>query len=399
MSRAADDYDGLTTAFLGGSQRARSVPRAQPMPMLLVVGNVPTLAGIWIAQYADQLARTAGPIALVRLDGAASRGEIFRAQGRAMPADGGAWLERASAFARGWIVCVDSRRTAPELVGSGCPLTVMSGTDETAIAAAQRLIEAIVQAASKGGGAAPAIGLVFVGSTEDAAQSATNGLIVWAAERKLAVALSMTAHAPRVDRVESTGPVPLALLGAAELAEATEMISMAMSGSPRRFEAEQAAPRVAAPVIARAMSEPAQPEVVRATAAPAAASTVRTGTIGEYFSELTALPFGCPDALSVALGLDDSGALHLVQCGSVHNELRVTASWARANWALLIAACPRLQANPPRIVEHLLLDDAREAALLHRTGLLLHARVDVTVGSSLVRQRIDLNDAASAGIR
>ena len=79
MSRAPDDFDGITSAFLGGvsgGAKSRPVAQASLMPTLLIVGNVPTLAGIWIAQYADQHARIAGPVALIRLDGAAD-GDLF----------------------------------------------------------------------------------------------------------------------------------------------------------------------------------------------------------------------------------------------------------------------------------------------------------------------------------
>ncbi|MSR44046.1 MAG: hypothetical protein EXS15_01635 [Phycisphaerales bacterium] len=398
MSRAADDFDGLTTAFLGSGSRGRITPRVQAMPMVLVVGNVPTLAGIWIAQYADQVARTSGPVALIRLDGVASRAEVYRAQGRAMPLDGNAWLERASAFARGWIVCVDSRTSATELLEARCALTLMSGTDETAIAAAKRTIEAIVQAASTVGQAPPEIGLVFVGSAEDVAQSAARGLIAWALERSMGVALSMVAHAPRVDRVESTGPVPLAMLSGLDLGAATEYVSMAMAGNPNRFDAARNAPP---PESNRVTASPPYAQDAVSTSLPAAAPLPKplpSELAAVYFSQLSALPFTCPDASSVVLALDESGALHLIQMGNTQHALRVTASWARANWMLIVAACPRLQTSPPNIVEHLLLDDARDAAPLHRTGVLLHARMDVSVGSAFVRQRIDLNDAASAGL-
>ncbi len=409
MSRAADDYDGLTAAFLGGpsfasSSRPRAAPRAQDLPTVLVVANVPTLAGIWIAQYADQLARGMGAVALVRLDGAASRAEVYRAQGRALPLDGSAWLERASAFARAWIVCVDSRCSATELVQCGCALTLMSGTDETAIAAARRVIESIVQAASALGVATPPIDLVFVGSPEAVAQSATDSLVAWATERSYAVQLAMTAHAPRVDRVESTGPVPLAMLSGLDLSAATEFVAMAMRGNQTRFAPEAAAAPVhSAPPAEQVrggapVSQPFAAHAAHAAPERSAPVAASPSIVQEFFSHFTAVPFNCPDAPGVQLARDDAGALHLIQSGNAAHTLRVASSWARANWALLAAACPRLQSNPPQIIEHLLLDDARDAALLHRTGMLLHARLEITVGSSLVRQRIDLNDASSAGL-
>lgn len=409
MSRAADDYDGLTAAFLGGpslagASRPRATTRAQELPTVLVVANVPTLAGIWIAQYADQLARTVGAVALVRLDGAASRAEVYRAQGRAMPLDGSVWLERASAFARAWIVCVDSRCSATELVQCGCTLTLMSGTDEAAIAAARRVIESVVQASNAAAVATPPIDLVFVGSPQESAQSATDSLIAWATDRSYAVQLAMTAHAPRVDRVESTGPVPLAMLSGLDLSAATEFVAMAMRGSQTRFAPEAVAAPVQVAPAAESVRVPAQvapsfaPPSVHAARPQVAPVAAPPAIVQDFFSHLTAIPFNCPDAPLVHLACDDAGALHLIQSGSATHTLRVATGWARANWALLAAACPRLQANSPHIIEHLLLDDARDAALLHRAGMLLHARIEIAVGSAIVRQRIDLNDAASAGL-
>jgi hypothetical protein len=48
-----------------------------------------------------------------------------------------------------------------------------------------------------------------------------------------------------------------------------------------------------------------------------------------------------------------------------------------------------------RIIEHLILEDARDAVSLHRTGVLLHALVGVP---GAARARVDLNDERSAGI-
>ena len=134
MSRAPDDFDGITSAFLGGvsgGAKSRPVAQASLMPTLLIVGNVPTLAGIWIAQYADQHARIAGPVALIRLDGAASRGEVYRAQGRALPTDGVAWMERASIFARSWIVCTDCQSDPTAIALSGVSLGSASSSRRT----------------------------------------------------------------------------------------------------------------------------------------------------------------------------------------------------------------------------------------------------------------------------
>jgi hypothetical protein len=395
---------------------------------VLLVGNVPTLAGIWIAQYADQCARADGPVALIRIDGAATRGEIYRSEGRALPSEGGAWLERASAFARCWIVCLDSLTDAGVVLDAGGEIVLLSGTDETAMAGARRTIESL-SVASAARGASLGIGLALVGCSADAAQSSVQSLVEWARSKSLAVRLTLAAHAQRVDRVESSGPVPLSVLGALDTPSAIEMVAMAMRGNPaRRSERDvprlriddaraaesgdgvavrpawPAATTVAAPTATSPPATAATPTIAAPTIAPPTAPptappvSVRAeaSVLAALFPELHALAFHCPDAPSVLLASDSNG-LHLLACESNASDLRVAGAWARANWALLCAAVPAVAARGA-ITEHLLLNDPTHAVGLHRSGVLLHAAVDFDLGGRIVRRRIDLNTAQSAGL-
>ncbi len=387
MSRAADDFDALAGAFLTGSGGAKQRRDLVQGPTLLVVGNVPTLAGIWIAQYADQMARTQGPVALVRLDGAASRGEVFRGQGRALPNDATKWLERAGAITRNWILCVDSQAGASGIIESGCQIVFLSGTDEAALAALRKKIEALDLSAREHGVKSLPIGMAFVGSADDVSSEASARLVAWAKERAMIAQPVLAMQAQRVDRVESTGPVPLPMFSGLDEASAAELIALAIEGSPVRLDA--AAPVTAVPEAA--VAAPARSPVPEMRAAAPLTQV-------DLFPEFSRIPFECPDAPRVQLGCDSAGALHLVASGSDANTLRVARGWARGNWKLLCAAHPSLNATAPQIVEHLLLDDAREAIVLHRTGLLLHAIVAVGGSHISARVRVDLNDAASAGI-
>jgi len=427
MSRVPDDFSGLTDAFLGAPKAKRSA-RAEALPTLLVVGNVPTLAGIWIAQFADQQAKMSGPVALVRIDGAASRGEVYRVEGRALPTEGSAWLERSSAFVHSWIVCVDCQSDASAIARSGYSIVLLTGADETAVAAAKRTIDAIVQAGKSAGEVVAAMGIAFVGCTESAARTALDSLSQWSRERALGIRFSFEAHSPRVDRVESTGPVPLAMLTGLDVAAALEFVGLAIQGNPSRYldhvdhvdhvdHADQTRPmqRVVSdapgsmsqstpkttpknpPIessVAAAMPPSPRPAVENG-AAPAPTSA---GNSQEYFPEWTHLVFVCPDAPGIHLASDGSGALCVLHSSADGSALRIASSWARANWNLLCAACNQLDSSRPRIFEHILLNDAKDGALLHRTGVLLHARVDVVVDGIVVRRRVDLNTAQTAGI-
>jgi len=455
MSSRADDFGGLADLFMSGgaSPRGSAVAGARfggadattvgAAPRVLLVGNVPTLAGIWIAQYADQCARADGPVALIRIDGAATRGEIYRSEGRALPSEGGAWLERASAFARCWIVCLDSLTDAAVVLDAGGEIVLLSGTDETAMAGARRTIESL-SVASAARGVALGIGLALVGCSADVAQSSVQSLVEWARSKSLTVRLTLAAHAQRVDRVESSGPVPLSVLGALDTPSAIEMVAMAMRGNPgRRSERDVprlriddarsaesgdgvavrpawpaaaagaaevvsgkvvAAPTAPSPPAAAAVPTIAAPTIAAPTASPTIAATTapplsvraEAGVLAVLFPELHALAFHCPDAPSVLLASDSNG-LHLLACESDAANLRVAGAWARANWALLCAAVPTVAAHGT-ITEHLLLNDPTHAVGLHRSGVLLHAAVDFDLGGRIERRRIDLNTAQSAAL-
>ncbi len=435
MSGRADEFGGLADLFMSGaaarggdatgqstagsSGRALRAVGVAAAPRVLLVGNVPTLAGIWIAQYADQCARADGPVALIRLDGAATRGEIYRSEGRALPSDGSAWLERASAFARRWIVCVDSLTDAAVVLDPGGEIVLLSGTDETAMAGVRRTIESLAVASAARGGSL-AVGLALVGCSFDAAEASVQSLAEWARGKSLLVRLALAAHAQRVDRVESSGPVPLSVLGALDAPSAIEMVSMAMQGNASR-RSERDVPRLrlddARAVDARAADGPppgwpaavavtapravapveaAQPAVVPTVAAAVTEVVADASALASLFPELQPLAFNCPDAPRVVLAVDARG-LHLLAAENAAAELRVAAAWARANLALLCAAVPAVAARSA-ITEHLLLDDAAHAVGLHRSGVLLHAAVEFDVGGRPARKRIDLNNEQNAGL-
>ena len=405
MSRAADDFEHLAGAYLGGASRIPLRAAAPRMPTLLVVGNVPTLAGIWIAHYVDQRARAEGPVALVRLDGAASRGELFRSQGRALPNDATAWMDRVSAVTRTLVLCVDSYAEPAAIAAAGCPIVLLTGTDEAALAAARRTIEGIDESARTSGMAHGKIGLALVGSAPDVAREAGERLVAWARERKSSIALAVVMIAQRVDRVEATQSVPLPMFSDLDAATAAELVELAIGASLSRFDATDGsvarparhlaepvptpAPTVAPPVASSSSTSAAQP-LVSAPASSTGASALIT-----HFPELFGVPFECPDVPGIALAADTTGGLHLLAPQSASGSLRAARAWAKGNWRLLCAANPRLHEGNHRIIEHLILEDARDAVSLHRTGVLLHALVGVP---GAARARVDLNDERSAGI-
>lgn len=400
MAGAGDHIDDLAGAYLGrgggvppaAGGGARLAPAGSSDALhLVVVGNVPALAGIWLAQLADQCARSAGPVGLVRLDRHAPRAELYRSDGRALPGDAHEWLSRAAASAVRWLVCASTDSTPRSVIAAEAPVLLVTGTDEAALAAARRTIAGIAAEAASAGVPAPEIEIAVVGSPSEVATRAFESLDRWsAADPAVASAgcrLALAMVAPRVERIDVAASVMMP--GFAELTprEAIERVRAAMRSGADRFLEDAPEPRIVAERVRQVPVE-APPR--------AAPPTARAGSLA-LFPEWTPLAIECPDAPDVSFAIE-GGTVHLLSADASMRTLRVAAAWIRAQWTLVAALAPGLDRARPAVREHLLLDDPRLAIPLHRCGVLLHARVQLTVGGTVVSQRIDLNDAASAGI-
>jgi hypothetical protein len=470
MAGAGDHIDDLTRAYLGkggaasgaGSSRgARLAPAGSTDALhIVIVGNVPALAGIWLAQLADQCARSAGPVGLVRLDRHAPRAELYRSDGRALPADPDAWLSRAAASAVRWLVCATSDCAPRNVIAAEAPVLLVTGTDEAALAAARRSVSGIAAEAASAGVPAPEIEVAVVGSPSETASRAFDALEQWAAAdpsvTSSGIRLSLAMVAPRVERLDVAAAVMLPTFAELTPREAIERVRSAMRAGADRFMGDAPAPsRASSPSPAsRAARPPAAPRAedheeplewsiddvsppaplpatrpavpvapapaprrsadaapatahASAHAPPAAAPSharsasavpvpARAGALA-LFPEWTPLSIECPDAPDVSFAIE-GGTVHLLSADTSMRTLRVAAAWIRAQWSLVAALAPGLDRARPTVCEHLMLEDPRHAIPLHRCGVLLHARVQVSVAGAVVVQRIDLNDAASAGL-
>jgi len=468
MAGAGDHIDDLARAYLGsggtapGTGRgARLAPAGSTDALhIVIVGNVPALAGIWLAQLADQCARSAGPVGLVRLDRHAPRAELYRSDGRALPADPDAWLNRAAASAVRWLVCATSDCAPRTVIAAEAPVLLVTGTDEAALAAARRSITGIAAECADAGVPAPEIEVAVVGSPSETASRAFDALQQWAASDSsvttAGIRLSLAMVAPRVERLDVAAAVMLPAFAELTPREAIERVRSAMRAgadrfmgdapAPARLSAPSPAPRgarpTAAPLVPPAkdideplewslddapaalpiqssrppttaapanaappsrtsgstVPTPAREQAVARPAAPRSTPAVpaRAGALA-LFPEWTPLAIECPDAPDVSFAIE-GGTVHLLSADTSMRTLRVAAAWIRAQWSLVAALAPGLDRARPTVCEHLMLEDPRHAIPLHRCGVLLHARVQVSVAGAVVVQRIDLNDAASAGL-
>ena len=435
MAGAGDHIDDLARTYLGrggsaapkGDARTGALAPVSSADSLhvVIVGNVPALAGIWLAQLADQCARSAGPVGLVRLDRHAPRAELYRSDGRALPADPDAWLTRAAASAVRWFVCATSDAAPRSVIAAEAPVLFVTGTDEAALAAARRSIAAIAAEAASAGVPAPEIEVAVVGSASDVAARAFDSLEQWSASdsgvTSAGIRLALAMVAPRVERLDVAAAIMLPTFADITPREAIERVRAAMRSGAERFMTDAPLPvRPAAPVHAAPASSQG-PRAVRPTgttspvvapddplawsledaresaSAPArSAAPARAGALA-LFPEWTPLSIECPDAPDVSFAIE-GGTVHLLSADTSMRTLRVAAAWIRAQWSLVAALAPGLDRARPTVCEHLMLEDPRHAIPLHRCGVLLHARVQVSVAGAVVVQRIDLNDAASAGL-
>lgn len=434
MPGAGDQIGDLASAYLGGRQPTPQPSGDPDRVHLVIVGNVPALAGIWLAQLADQCGRESGPVALLRLDPHAPRAELFRAEGRALPAEPSAWMQRAGAVASRWLVCALGDAAARSMIAAEAPLMLVTGTDEAALAAARRIIASICAEAESLGVDAPDMELAVVGSAPEVARSAADALSRWTASDPAVSASGMSVTlalvAPRVERIAPSTAVMLPAFAALTPREAIERVRDAVRSGASRFldddaplviARDEGTPRLAEPQPwarapgAPANAAPAQPAPAgsfsvapaaapwpaaaapaRGQVDPAAAPRANGHDLCALFPEWVPLRVECPDAREVAFATSGD-AVHAISADASLRGLRVAAAWLRMQWSLISALAPGLDRSAPKVIEHLVLDDARHAVPLHRCGILLHARLPVTVGATTTHQRIDLNDPSTAG--
>ena len=102
MTANGDAFGSLAALFTTGSGTAAPTadgPQVAAVTTVLV-GNLPVMAGLWTTQLADEVARAAGPTALVRFERGDVTLELLRADGRQVPPAGPAavsrWIPRAA---------------------------------------------------------------------------------------------------------------------------------------------------------------------------------------------------------------------------------------------------------------------------------------------------------------
>jgi hypothetical protein len=429
MTTDGDAFGSLAALFTsGGNGTARHGGAAADGVGLLLAGNLPVMAGLWITQFADEASRTAGPTALVRFDRDEVTVELLRADGRQVPpvAPGALsrWLPRAAGSMRRWIVCMPADADPAAAVAAGLPLTLLTGADEAAVTGAYLRLKQLADAAIHGGAPLERVSVSVVGATPPQATAAASRLAD-AARSFLGIEVELVSTPQRVERAESSArasypvddcPAPadfLAELLRARAESATRFDDAGPEPTSFRFDApiepkpaapEAAmhaphhAPRTAAPLPPHAHA-PAAPAPRPAAPAPAFAALPVADLPARLVPLLRGLrPLGisCPVAPEVELALDADRRMHIVGRSDQLAKVRTAHTWASMHRELLGMAFAELKGGF-EVRERILLGDAREAITLHGTGVLLDVLVFAETPAGIVQVVVPLNDPTSCG--
>ena len=463
MSLNGDAFGSLAALFTTGNGGEGQAARTTDGPTLgavttVLVGNLPVMAGLWTTQFADAVARIAGPTALVRFERDDVTIELLRADGRQVPPAGPAavsrWLPRAASTVRRWLICVPAETSPAEVLAAGQEILLMTGADEAAVTGAYLRLKYLADEGVHAGTPIERVGLVIVGATtEQAAHAAAR--LGDAARSFLGVDVETVACLPRIERVESSARATYPAEECPPIAQFTRELQSARVGASHRFDADLPAaslvmhteaaavepkfPSMQQPFTSR--QEPlahgdstmdtthaprsGQAEHVAHTLQPSHTSQpTHTSHAAPHTSHpapartapafaalpiaelplklvpllrgLRALGISCPMAPDVELALDDERRMHIVGRADQLARVRTARTWATMHRELLGMAFAELK-DGFEVRERILLGDAREAISLHGTGVLLDVLVVAETPSGRVHVVVPLNDPTTCG--
>ena len=442
MSLNGDAFGSLAALFTTGNGGEGQAARTTDGPTLgavttVLVGNLPVMAGLWTTQFADAVARIAGPTALVRFERDDVTIELLRADGRQVPPAGPAavsrWLPRAASTVRRWLICVPAETSPAEVLAAGQEILLMTGADEAAITGAYLRLKYLADEGVNAGTPIERVGLVIVGATaEQAAHAAAR--LGDAARSFLGVDVETVACLPRIERVESSARATYPAEECPPIAQFTRELESARVGASHRFDADLPAaslvmhteaaavepkfPSMPQPFTSRqeplahgdsAMDTTHAPHTPHAAPHTPHAAPARTAPafaalpIAELplklvplLRGLRALGISCPMAPEVELALDDERRMHIVGRADQLARVRTARTWAAMHRELLGMAFAELK-DGFEVRERILLGDAREAISLHGTGVLLDVLVVAETPSGRVHVVVPLNDPTTCG--
>jgi hypothetical protein len=418
----ADAYGSLTALFTSGGgspshPTSADGPRVGEVTVVLV-GNLPVMAGLWTTQFADEVARAHGPTALVRFERDDVTLELLRADGRQVPPPGAGavagWLPRAAAGLRRWVACVPAEAPPVDAVIGAERVVLLMGADEAAVTGSYLRLKQLSDECTNRGHPLSKVGVAIAGASPEQADQAYARLGD-AVRSFLGIETDLAARLPRIERVESSARATYPASECPGAADFLQSLRRARDAAGRRFDdaaeppapipidasvhAKPAVPKMAAPAVAPAAPAtpaPSAPVPAAIPAVAAAANVTLPARLVPLLRGLRPLGLECPAVPEIELALDDERRLHVVGRADQLARVRAAHAWATVHRELLGLAFADLRGGF-EIRERIVLDDARQAVALHGTGVLLDVVVRAETPSGAVQVVLPLNDAASCG--
>ncbi|MFI4860544.1 MAG: hypothetical protein ACIAXF_07690 [Phycisphaerales bacterium JB063] len=410
----------------------RSPGRAQARPQAVVMGNLPGLSGPWLTQYAQRLAQTQGPVAIVHLDDDMIDLEVVEPRREANPqpsapvsatrvpaTQGSGLIALLDALVRSDETPVrnvlvrlsaDAEAMSASRLAALDRWTVLCGSDDAAVVACYSMLKRVVEQDPRNAG--KQVGLMVMGSDEDAAQRAVQK-VASTASSFLSTPVEMVGHLRQMQPVtvrqmgSFADPVALwpqlvAWLDTLEDpadAPKTQHETPPQDARPNPLEPVINQPltvppprRASAPSPQPAPAPPRQPEPMTTPRAAqpytpgVSASPAGTPPVEDLFAMLAqgpaAIPGGLaldarvPTAPAIQLAVDEHGAVHLLMHHSQADDPRRAVPemldarrWVTEHRELLaLTQRDRVFADTPPVL-HLFTDRAEQAtALVARLG-------------------------------
>ncbi|MCZ6836634.1 MAG: hypothetical protein O7G85_12730 [Planctomycetota bacterium] len=208
MTRTRDPFDDLAAMFLTdadqAAENAQDPQQARKIAIeLLMVAHLPVRGGLWLTPYADGVARTTGPTALLRLDGDhPSLQQLRGLEETGAPQEDLTLREAIDELMTEsctWIIRPSMRTSSTKLLQAGVDrITILTSADDAAVVAAYQAIKNLFDEFDADVSCMPPIGIAIVGSELEQAQDMLDRLNA-TTEAHLGITLSMTLCLPRMD--------------------------------------------------------------------------------------------------------------------------------------------------------------------------------------------------------
>jgi hypothetical protein len=407
----------------GGGGDGDTVTRTAEIE-LVVVGSLPVRATLWLAPYADALARKAGPTGLIRLDDEAATLQVLQA-GRDLPMQRWSSLGEAIAALAGriarWVIRPALDITPGDLAAGGSPrITILLSANEGAIVDAYRRVKWLVAAAEAAEVECPVVGVAVLGADPRRAADVQHQ-IDQTTRRFLRVEVPLVACVQHMDaEIRATECLtfagePKPALGSV-LRWIRDATAAAVPEVPPGVENGSELHTAVAPngvqdvgeggFVGEPRAEPAPSLTVRLAPKPGTRVEPKEPAVAlepdaegvpvslaAHIDGVTPLEARCPGHERLELGVDPAGRLHVIAREGQLRELHVVEAWAGTHRELIGKANPLHWIDPAAAtVCHVITDEPPKVADLHGSRLRLHVLAPVFVDGKQGWYAAPLND-------